>query len=131
MNMKLRRLPESELEIMLIIWDAKEAVPRTYIENKLNERKKLAPTTILSFLSRLEKKGFLKVEKRGKSNYYLPIIEKRLYVQNEGKNILERFYGSSLKNFVAHLYSTSSISNNELSELKKFIEHVSREDAEK
>ena len=61
----MKKLPESELELMMIIWQAGRAMTRPEIEAGLGEGRKLGATTILSFLSRLQEKGFLKVERRG------------------------------------------------------------------
>ncbi|MEA4989128.1 MAG: BlaI/MecI/CopY family transcriptional regulator [Anaerovorax sp.] len=118
----MRRLPDSELEIMLIIWNAADPVSRIYIQEHLQSSREIAPTTILSFLSRLEAKGFLKVEKRGKSNYYFPLIRQEDYVKNESKTMLARFFGNSLKNFVVQLSDSDMVEESELQELKKFLD---------
>lgn len=127
----MKRLPDSELELMLIIWDAKEAVSRNYIQEHLDKTKDVAPTTILSFLSRLEKKGFLKVEKRGKNNYYYPLVKHEDYLENESKTILERFFGNSIKSFVAQLNDSKMIDENQINELKEFLDTLSVEDTDK
>ena len=43
----MKKLPDSELEIMLIIWEYDRPVTRFEIESKLDEDRKLSPTTIL------------------------------------------------------------------------------------
>ena len=125
--MKLKRLPDSELDIMLIIWDAGKPVNRSYIEGKINEKKNLASTTILSLLSRLTEKGFVHCEKEGKNNIYSPLVKEDDYIQNEGKSILEKLYGNSLKNFVAALYDGKKVNDNELEELRKFLDKTQEE----
>ena len=125
--MKLKRLPDSELDIMLIIWDAGKPVNRSYIEGKINEKKNLASTTILSLLSRLTEKGFVHCEKEGKNNIYSPLVKEDDYIQNEGKSILEKLYGNSLKNFVAALYDGKKVNDNELEELRKFLDKTKEE----
>ncbi len=117
----MKRLPDSELQIMLIIWSSEKPVTRTYIEERLGD-KKLAPTTILSFLSRLEQKGFVKIDRVGKNNYYSPIIDEDTYIQNEAKSVLEKLYKSSIKKFVATLYDGKEIDNKELVELRDFLD---------
>ena len=69
----MKRLPDSELELMMIIWDAGKPVTRTEIEERLPRERRLSATTILSFLSRLEEKGFVRVQKDGRSNVYEPL----------------------------------------------------------
>lgn len=127
----MKRLPDSELEIMLIIWDAKQEVTRAYIQEHLEKSKDLAPTTILSFLSRLEAKGFLKVEKRGRINYYYPLVSHEEYVKNESKTILERFFGNSVKNFVVQLNDTKAVDKGQIQELKEFLDSLPLEETER
>jgi len=117
----MKRLPDSELQIMLIIWGSKEPVARPFIEERLGNRK-LAPTTILSFLSRLEQKGFVKVDRIGKNNYYSPLIEEDSYIQNEAKTVLDKLYNRSIKKFVASLYDGKELDNEELIELRDFLD---------
>lgn len=109
MNEKIKRLPDSELDIMLIIWDAGEPVSRSYIEKHINEKKNLAPTTILSSLSRLIDKGFVSSKKQGKSNIFSALVDENDYLRNESKSILEKLYGNSLKKFVAALYQGDNV----------------------
>ena len=61
----MKRLPQSELELMMIIWNADGPITRMEIEARMDPSRKVLPNTILSFLSRLEDKGFVKMEKQG------------------------------------------------------------------
>ncbi|MDE7251076.1 MAG: BlaI/MecI/CopY family transcriptional regulator [Lachnospiraceae bacterium] len=123
----MKRLPDSELEIMMIIWDLNKPVTRVEIEEKLGGERKLSPTTILSFLSRLQEKGFLKVQKSGKNNVYLALIEREDYMRTESRNILKRLYQNSVKNFLAALYDGDSLEEEELEELEDYISKKRKE----
>ena len=81
----MKRLPDSELEIMMIIWDLDKPVTRFEIEERMEEGRKLSPTTILSFLSRLQEKGFLEVRKAGKNNVYHALIGREDYMRAESR----------------------------------------------
>ena len=122
----MKKLPDSELEIMLIIWEYERPVTRFEIEDKLDEERNLSPTTILSFLSRLQEKGFLDVSKDGKNNVYSAIIEKESYMQAESKNMLKKLYKNSVKNFLASLYDGDNLSEEDLQELEAYIEEKRR-----
>lgn len=50
MKKTYQRLPESELDIMLVLWNGTPPMTRPEIEKVINIRKNLAPTTILSLL---------------------------------------------------------------------------------
>ena len=104
MKKTINRLPDSELDIMLVLWKYEPPMTRIEIERVVNEKKALAPTTILSLLTRLEKKNFVKVTKQGKMNLYTPLISQEEYQQSESKSVLEKLYGNSLKKFVTSLY---------------------------
>ena len=55
----MKRLPEAEQELMMIIWEYEEPVSRFQIEEKLDPQKEIAPSTILTLLTRLEKRRCL------------------------------------------------------------------------
>lgn len=118
----MKKLPDSELEIMLIIWEYERPVTRFEIESKLDEDRKLSPTTILSFLSRLQEKGFLEVSKDGKNNVYSAIIDRESYTQAESKNVLKKLYKNSVKNFLTALYDGNNLTEKDLQELEAYIE---------
>lgn len=123
----MKRLPDSELEIMMIIWDYDKPVTRFDIEERMEEGRKLSPTTILSFLSRLQEKGFLEVRKEGKNNVYLALVMREDYMRAESRNILKRLYQNSAKNFLAALYDGDSLSGEDLKELEEYISEKRKE----
>lgn len=125
--MRMKRLPDSELEIMMIIWELDKPVTRTEIESKMTTDKKLSPTTILSFLSRLQEKGFLAVEKSGKNNVYIALIDKEIYIQKESWNILKRLYDNSPKKFLEIICESGNMTDKELEELEVLIREKRRE----
>lgn len=118
----MNRLPDAELELMMIIWEAKEPVTRIEIEAKMDVSREVLPNTILSLLTRLEKRGFVKKEKLGKINYYSPLVKKTPYLKEESKGILKRMFHGSLKNFASALYDGESLSEADAEELLTFLE---------
>ncbi len=92
----LKRLPDSELEVMMALWRAQEEKPRAFLDEMLQE-KGWASNTINTYLTRLLEKGFISCERRGKTNYYKPVVPEEEYLEFESKNMLNKLYGSSLK----------------------------------
>lgn len=121
MNKKRKRLPDGELMIMQIVWDNEPPVARSTIEKELSGEKRLAPSTIITFLNRLCEKGFLSLERRGRTNYYTPLISRRTYLAEESRSMLERLYGGSLATFATALCD-SGISREELETLRELLE---------
>jgi predicted transcriptional regulator len=62
-------LTVQELELMRIVWDLGEASVTQVRQRYLSEHK-LAYTTVMTVLSRLEKKGMLRQRKVGKAFFY-------------------------------------------------------------
>ncbi|MBC5658839.1 BlaI/MecI/CopY family transcriptional regulator [Anaerosacchariphilus sp. NSJ-68] len=121
-----KRLPDSELELMMIIWDAEGSVTRSEIEDRLPAERKLSATTVLSFLSRLQEKGFLEVERDGKTNRYRPLVEKETYLREESRSIWKRLYQNSVGNFMTALGSGEELSDRDLDELQEFLDRQRR-----
>ena len=117
----IKRLPESELEIMQIIWKEETPLSRMTIERALQEKHPLAPTTILTLLTRLCEKGFLSLKKEGRSNLYDPLITEREYLACESRSFLDRMFGGSVAGFATALCD-SGIKKEELEELKRMLE---------
>jgi BlaI family penicillinase repressor len=126
MNIRIKRLPDSELEIMMIIWEAKEPVTSAYISEKLKNRKKWKITSVLTFLARLTEKGFLTSTREGKINIYSAVISEEEYLENESKSFLEKLYGNSLTTLVSSLYKSNAISDKDLAELRRFIDKATK-----
>ena len=103
---------------------------RLEIERVVNEKKKLAPTTILSLLTRLEKKGFVSSKKEGKMNLYTPLVTQEEYQQQESRSVLEKLYGNSLKRFVNALYQGEKMKKEDIQELSDFLKEMEEDQEE-
>ena len=83
----------------------------------INMKKKLASTTILSLLTRLENKNFVEVTKQGKMNLYTPLVSQSDYQAHESQSVLEKLYGNSL-------YHGKKISSEEVQDLSEFLKNL-------
>lgn len=118
--MKNKKLPEAELEIMLVIWEAKGSVTSDYVMERLD--KDWTKPTLLNLLTRLCGRGFLRCEKEGRHNIYSVLIPREDYVQEASGNLLQKLHHNSLTSLVATLYDGRKVSKQDLEELKQFIE---------
>lgn len=121
---KLTRLPDSELDIMLVIWRHEPPMSRLEIEQIINQKKTLASTTVLTLLSRLEKKQFVSATREGKVKLYSPLVSQEEYLQSESQNVLEKLYGNSLKKFVTSLYQGRKMDQADIQELDAFLREM-------
>ena len=127
MKKKFPRLPDSELELMMIIWDAGRPMSRNEIEEQLPGERQLSATTILSFLSRLQEKRFVQVRKEGRNNVYEPLVRKEDYLKQESRSIWKRLYQNSVGNFMAALGQGDELTDQDLDELQEFLDRKRKE----
>lgn len=114
------KISGAEMEIMKIIWN---------YENPLTSKQIMAfipnnqwkTTTILTLLSRLVEKGFLKAERQGRNYLYSYIISDKEYKKRCSKKFINEFYQGSFKNFFATLYADNEISQEDLEELRDML----------
>ncbi|OMD91403.1 MULTISPECIES: BlaI/MecI/CopY family transcriptional regulator [Paenibacillus] len=126
---EIKKLPDAELEIMLVIWKTGNPVSSSYISDQLRNKRNWALATLMTVLSRLVDKGFLYCEKEGRSNSYRAAISETDYKECEGKSTLEKLFGNSIQDMVMSLYNGKAIDRNDLAELREMLDRVEREES--
>ena len=121
MDLSSRRLPDSELEVMQALWRCGTPAARKDIEAVLLPRHPMAQTTLLTLLTRLAEKGFLRIDKAGRSSVYTPLVTEQEYLAGQSSRFFNKLCGGNLSTFAAALCD-GGLSREELAELKKLLE---------
>lgn len=116
----INRLPDGELEVMQALWDCPIPASRAEIEAVLLPIHEIAPTTLLTVLSRLADKGFLSIQKDGRRKLYTPLISKSDYLASQSGNFIRKLCKGSMPTFAAALCD-SGISKEDLEELSELL----------
>ena len=117
----MKRLPDTELEVMKALWNAGENTPRTVLEAAL-EPFGWATNTVNTYLTRLEKKGFLTVEHDRRGNRYTALISQEDYQAFDSQAVLTQLYGTP-RNFVAALARTG-LDRSDLEQLRSLLDEL-------
>ena len=120
MSSTIRRLPDAELEVMQAIWACTPPVARTEIETILKQTHPMAQTTLLTLLTRLSEKGFVRIEKVGRSSRYLPLIAREDYLANQSRRFIDQLCGGSVSIFASALCN-SGLTKEEIAELRDLL----------
>jgi len=112
---------DSEYEIMCVLWNNSEKMTVADIIKEL-EGNEWTASTVATFMQRLLKKGVISCDKKGKTNYYYPVLKQNDYEIEETQNLLSKIYNGSVKNLVATLYENKKLSKKDVSDLKKMFE---------
>ncbi len=97
-----------EAEIMELIWEhlANQGMVVREVFEILYERRRIAYTTVMSTMSRLAKKGLLRVEKKDQSYIYYPNFTKDEFISQFVVHIIEdlfiSFSGETLADIGTH-----------------------------
>ena len=89
----MKRLPDTELEVMKALWATGPDTPRSLLEERLAPFG-WASNTVNTYLSRLADKGFVAVCREGKSNLYTALVDQEEYQAFDSRAVLERLYGT-------------------------------------
>lgn len=118
----MKRLPDTELEVMKALWDTGADTPRSTLEAQLAAFG-WASNTVNTYLSRLADKGFVSVRRAGKSNLYTPLVSREAYLAYDSRAVLDRLYGTP-RNFLAAL-ARDGLERGELEELQALLDQLS------
>ena len=122
MKTSIKRLPDGEFTILKVIWQLPNPTTSAQIMEKLGEDNHWKPQTLLTVLARLTEKGFLESVRKGRERQYTAIISEDEYLEVETSDFLKRYSGHSLGGLVKTLFSSNSLSDNELDELRSLLD---------
>ncbi len=116
------KISDSEMKIMNLIWQAGGPVTTAWITQRLGDGIEWKATTILTFLARLEEKGCLTVEKKGRQNFYQAAISRECYQREETRSFVEQIHGGSYRSLFAALCTPGELEAAEVEELHRWFE---------
>lgn len=122
MKTSIKRLPDGEFTILKIIWQLPNPTTSAQIMEKLGEDNHWKPQTLLTVLARLTEKGFLESVRKGRERQYTAIISEDEYLEVETSDFLKRYSGHSMGGLVKTLFSSNSLSDSELDELRSLLD---------
>ena len=94
--MQIEKLTESEEIVMRAIWDLKKEPVLTDVCNRVNDiyGKNWKPQTVSTFLSKLVRKNYLKLQRNGKIYTYKVLVKENIYNKEQLKRIYIFLYQS-------------------------------------
>lgn len=119
--MRSSDITQSEIVIMNVIWENKQATLRT-IRDAVCEKTSWSKHTIISFLKRMEKKNLIEVVSTQPVRVYSPLIEKESTLKGKTTNIINQIYNGDLSLLVSNMVSTKDMSDEEIEELISILE---------
>lgn len=114
------QLTDLQVAIMRVLWDRREATVSDIHEALLAERG-LAPTTVATLLSRLEKRGIVKHRSASRQYVYYPAVTESEVRRSMVSDLAERLFDGDVAELVSHLLSEREMSAGDLEKVKEMI----------
>lgn len=114
-------LGTAELEVLKALWEEGRCTVRQVL-NHLHERgRRVAYTTVLTFLTRLEQKRFVASDKRGLAYVYRATVSRERVTRSRVRELVRQLYDGAAAPMVLQLIRSQKFSTDEIAELQKLI----------
>lgn len=120
------RLPEAEFDVMEAVWNGVPPMTTNYLMEAVGTKKGWKAPTLISFLVRLEKRGYISSYKKGKERYYSPIAEREAYIAKATEQFIAKYHGGSFVSLLDSLYRDRDFSNEEVDALLEWLKRKYR-----
>ena len=108
-------LSDGEWKLMNRLWEGPATI--TALTEGLREETGWQKNTVITMLSRLEKKGAVRHEDGGRAKVFYPAMDRSEACRRETKGLLDRLYGGSLGLLMSTLLADEDLSGETLEEL--------------
>jgi BlaI family penicillinase repressor len=118
-------LSEAQMEIMNVIWDRGEATVAD-VWKVLSARRKVARSTVLTVITRLEEKGWLSCDAEGYAFRYRAAVPREATLGTMVRRLIDTAFGGSAEGLVMALLHGRGVSKEEAREIRKMIDRAER-----
>ena len=116
-----KRLTPLETIIMGDLWEHTPSTVRS-VRARLEERKPMAYTTVLTVMRKLRDKGFLLSERDGRADQYRPTVSREQMASRGLRDMLSAFFAGSSAALVSSLLSSEEVAPEELARIRMLVD---------
>jgi len=121
-----RHPTELELEILKVLWRIGPATVRQ-VRDELAAVRDLAYTSVMTMMTIMVGKGYLKRTKDGRSFIYQATYHETKATKSMLQDIVDRLFDGSTAAVMQHLLETSDLDDEELKQIRSLINRKARE----
>lgn len=118
----MRELTKAEEQVMLILWELKEAIVKDVIDRM--EDPKPAYNTVSTVIRVLEGKGFVDHKAIGNTHVYFPLITEEQYKHFAFDKVLNNYFENSYESLVSFLVKEKNMDVSQLDEIIALAEQL-------
>ncbi len=119
-------ITESEQKILSLLWE-EGALSTMELTKRLAGETGWTKHAVISFLRRMEAKGIVRYEEKGRSKYYTAAVTKDAVAKKQRSALLNIFYQGRPGLMISEMVSEHSLTDSEVSELRELLDSLYRE----
>lgn len=121
----LTQLGDLQLAILQVLWERSEATVAE-VHQALLEERGLAPTTIATMLTKMERKGMVAHREEGRRFVYRPEMSEVKVQRTMLRDLTARVFEGDVTALVSRLLDSEEIDREELAAIRQMIEEHSK-----
>ncbi|MHC5113557.1 MAG: BlaI/MecI/CopY family transcriptional regulator [Planctomycetota bacterium] len=119
-------LGTAELEVLRTLWDEGPSTVRDVMNHLHDAGRKVAYTTVLTFLTRLEQKGYVRSDKSGLAYVYKPKVTREKVSSSRLKSLIRELYDGAAAPLILQLVREERLNADEIAELQELIDELDK-----
>lgn len=123
-------LAPAELDVLRALWDLGPATVRQVMQHLHDRGRRVAYTTVLTFLTRLEQKGYVRSDKSELAYVYRAKLSRERVSRSRLRSLIEQLYDGAAGPLVLQLVQSERLTSEELETLQKLIERLDAQNPE-
>ncbi|MBR4035256.1 MAG: BlaI/MecI/CopY family transcriptional regulator [Oscillospiraceae bacterium] len=116
------KLSDSEWRVLEVLWQGESLLGN--IVDSLYESTSWSRNTVHTYLTRMEKKGLVRIDRNAEPHKYLPAVTRDDCSKKERDMLLNKVYGGSVGDLVAAFLKESKITPEEKAKLNRLLDDM-------
>jgi BlaI family penicillinase repressor len=117
-------IPDSELDVLKVLWDRGESTVREVLETLRAAGRSWSYATVATLLDRLETKGVVTSDRSELAFVYKPVVSTQEVRQKRVSNLVEKLYQGEPGLLVLHLLKSHPLDARQAKEVRALLEDM-------
>jgi predicted transcriptional regulator len=117
-------IPDSELDVLKVLWDRGQATVREVLETLRTAGRQWSYATVATLLDRLETKGVVTSDRSELAFVYRPVISTHEVRQKRVSNLVDKLYQGEPGLLVLHLLKAHPLAPDQAKEVRALLEEM-------
>lgn len=117
-------IPDSELDVLKVLWDRGEATVREVLETLRSAGRQWSYATVATLLDRLESKGVVTSDRSELAFVYRPVISNQEVRQKRVTGLVEKLYQGEPGLLVLHLLKAHPLQPDQAKEIRALLDDM-------